>query len=241
MDVRAPRVPGLYKIEHLASGRVYIGSSADLGARLRHHRGSLNRGTHHCSILQRAWRKYGPEAFTCSVLILCSRENLHFYEQRAIDSYQAVDRNKGFNLNPTARPGRCMPHSSETRLRISQAKKGRPNGLLGKRRSPEVAAGIRARFKGRPMPPQALEAAWASSRGNKYHLGHSHSDDARARMSLKTRGEKNCHSVIRESDVPVIRARSAAGETGMRIAEDYGVHCTSIYSILNRKTWRHVP
>lgn len=54
---------GIYRISHPASGRFYIGSTVSYVARVRGHRCLLGKGKHHSSKLQRAWNKYGADAF----------------------------------------------------------------------------------------------------------------------------------------------------------------------------------
>ncbi len=67
--------PGIYAIR-LDDGRCYIGSSIDVNHRLRQHLLSLIRGSHFNKHLQRAWTKYGPFAFTMTVLEYVAREDL---------------------------------------------------------------------------------------------------------------------------------------------------------------------
>lgn len=93
---------GVYKISSEANGKVYIGSSVNITRRLRWHKAALNRGGHHSYHLQRAWDKYGPDAFKFEELILCRRCDLAEYEQAAIDGYNSHDRASGYNVSPSA-------------------------------------------------------------------------------------------------------------------------------------------
>ena len=63
--------------------------------------------------------------------------------------------------------------------------------------------------------------------------------DERGRRT-PARGEKNGYAKLKESDIPVIRARLKRGDTHKSIANDFGVSRTVIYLIKNNKTWRHV-
>lgn len=58
----------IYAITHKKSGKRYVGSSVDSHYRFIKHRCELNAGRHHCAYLQNAWSKYGPDAFSFSVL-----------------------------------------------------------------------------------------------------------------------------------------------------------------------------
>ena len=54
-------------------------------------------------------------------------------------------------------------------------------------------------------------------------------------------GSKRHGAKLTEKDIPVIRCRSANGETATSIAKDYNVGRTTIHDILTRKKWKHVP
>lgn len=54
------------------------------------------------------------------------------------------------------------------------------------------------------------------------------------------RGSKNGAARLDEATVRGIKARLAAGETLMKIAEDHGVSVTAIWHIKSGKSWAHV-
>jgi group I intron endonuclease len=55
---------GIYKIMNNINGDCYYGSSINVEKRWGRHIYELKRGSHHNSILQRAWNKYGEVNFT---------------------------------------------------------------------------------------------------------------------------------------------------------------------------------
>ncbi len=59
---------GIYIIENTKNGHRYVGSAVDLKDRFRCHRQRLCRGKHRNAHLQRAWNKYGEDAFEFEVL-----------------------------------------------------------------------------------------------------------------------------------------------------------------------------
>lgn len=59
---------GIYCIEHVDSGKKYIGSSMNISRRFTRHRSDLNHNKHHCVYLQRAVNKYGIGQFKFRVL-----------------------------------------------------------------------------------------------------------------------------------------------------------------------------
>ncbi len=66
-----PRVaanPGVYRILCTPTGSAYIGSSLDITNRWSKHRIQLRKNVHHCAHLQRAWNKYGEDAFEWHVI-----------------------------------------------------------------------------------------------------------------------------------------------------------------------------
>lgn len=59
---------GIYKIQNHISNKCYIGSSVDIYYRMKDHRQTLEKNKH-CNIkLQRAWNKYGENAFEFEVI-----------------------------------------------------------------------------------------------------------------------------------------------------------------------------
>lgn len=61
----------------------------------------------------------------------------------------------------------------------------------------------------------------------------------RARVA---RGEasRNNQSKLTAEDVRTIRKRAALGETGYKMAAEYGICTQTVYDAINRKTWRNV-
>jgi hypothetical protein len=81
---------GIYCIENLVNGKLYIGSSKNLYQRLHEHRCSLN-GKYHQNIkLQRSWTKHTEFNFTYHILEFCDFEILTIREQYYIDTLNPV-------------------------------------------------------------------------------------------------------------------------------------------------------
>lgn len=124
---------GIYAIEHVESGKVYIGSAVDFVRRWGLHRYQLRRNKHHSNYLQHAWNKYGEGAFEFRKLITCEKEDLIFWEQLFINGHKAADMVFGYNSSPTA------------------------GNSLGWRPTPEQLVNMRAGFAKRPRRPQTEE------------------------------------------------------------------------------------
>lgn len=103
---------GVYLIKHKDSDRCYVGSSKNVAYRKRSHFSALNRKEHHSVKLQRAWDKYGPDAFDFSVLLYCDEKNLLMYEQIFIDALSA--QRSGYNICKKAGSRLGIPHDVES-------------------------------------------------------------------------------------------------------------------------------
>jgi len=76
---------GIYKIENIATGDFYIGSSQDIFKRFHEHLIRLSENKHANPHLQSAWNKYGDLYFGLKILLFCKVESLLYYEQILID------------------------------------------------------------------------------------------------------------------------------------------------------------
>lgn len=214
---------GIYKIECLPTGKVYVGSAVKLITRFAVHRHALRRHKHHSSKLQNAWNKYGENAFRFEILLLCDKENLIMYEQIHIDFFDSVK--KGFNIEPIAASSLGRKHSLKTRKRLSEIRK---DAMTPERRkkigeqhkglkhSKETLAKMRKAASKIPyeirIKVQAISAA--SRRKNGYNhseatkekiriaaIGRKASAEARAKMSAVRIGMKYNVEKQRESAI----------------------------------------
>ena len=153
---------GIYQIEHVASGRKYVGSAVRMKRRLSKHRTDLRAGRHHSEKLQRAWGKYGEGAFVFSVLELVEDSLLLEREQLWIERTAAVV--EGFNVCPRAGNCRGRVLSEVHKQRLAEALRGRTRppehsaAFRGKPRTAEVRARISAAKKGVPCAPEVVAA-----------------------------------------------------------------------------------
>ena len=146
---------GIYKITHTATGRIYVGSAIIFSRRWYDHRRTLRRGTHKNPHLQRAWLKYGEQAFAFDVLeLVADPQALVGREQVWLDVLRP-----DFNLCPTA--GNCFgrPRSPETRAKISRSQRGH---LVSLEARTKIGDSSRGRVHG--LETRAKVAASAQSR-----------------------------------------------------------------------------
>lgn len=128
---------GIYAIEHVASGRIYIGASVNIPRRWKRHMNDLDAGLHRNAVLQAAWVQFGRDAFRFYVLERCERAVLQRREQEWISGLEAAV--TGFNQSPTAG---WHPHTDQSRARVSAA-------LRGRTCTPEHRAAVSRANKGR--------------------------------------------------------------------------------------------
>ena len=124
---------GVYRIDCVPTGRVYVGSSVNMRKRWTTHLRNLRAGTHTNSQLLRAFAKYGESAFSFSVIELLRKDELTAREQFWMDRLNAVE--TGFNLCPQA---------------------GTPSGRQRKTHSEETKAKIRAKRALQVITPESI-------------------------------------------------------------------------------------
>ena len=125
---------GIYRITNINTGKVYIGSSANLKHRLYCHKWELKKNKHHSFLLQRSWNKHGEEAFAFEVIEHCERDKLPEREQHWMDFYLCSNPLMGYNRSPTAGTTAGCVKTPETREKIAASKRGRTpwnKGLKG--------------------------------------------------------------------------------------------------------------
>jgi len=116
---------GVYQIRNLKNDKLYIGSAAGQRGfehRWGNHLSDLNLGRHDNSYLQRAWDKYGAEAFIFEILEMCLSEQCIEREQHYMDSLLFASCNDqrfkqlGYNILRVASSSLGYRHSDETKI-----------------------------------------------------------------------------------------------------------------------------
>lgn len=121
--------PGVYVIEHVSTGSMYVGSTGELGQRKRWHLSTLRLGKNRNAPLQRAYDEDPQLDFT--FIPTKTKEEAVAFEQQLLDHLQGDPRL--LNIAPNAKaPGLGLIRSEETRARISVAGIGRESFNKGK-------------------------------------------------------------------------------------------------------------
>lgn len=116
---------GIYMIENTKNGKVYIGQTKKLNRRKNYHFRELKRENHRNPYLQRSFNSYGREAFRFVVLENCDdSDNLTDKEQKWIDRFDSLNKEKGYNLSDPEDPTELK---EETLERMSESMRGMRN------------------------------------------------------------------------------------------------------------------
>lgn len=149
--------------------KFYVGKSIELRRRIRDHKKALRDGTHRNVLLKRAWDKYGEDAFTFTVILLCSPNEAIGKEQAALDEIRAsLGDDALFNILKDCIETRLgVKHSDETRMILSerQAENWKDQGyrvalsasLRAAQRRPDVRARNSAAQKEAQTRPDVVE------------------------------------------------------------------------------------
>lgn len=154
------RLSGVYRIKNTVNEKSYIGSAVKFSRRFWQHRIALRDGTHRNSLLQRAWSKYGEDAFLFSILEVTLPEHAVATEQVMMDYYRAAYRDYGYNICHIAGSTRGVVHSAAFRAKISAASKNmsletrEKIAIAARNRSAETLEKIASFQRGRARSPE---------------------------------------------------------------------------------------
>ena len=152
--------PGIYSINNVINGKLYIGSATSLSRRFSEHVRSLRRNGHDNPHLQNSWNKHGEDAFTFNILYFCSEVELIEVEQVFLDTYaEELGWEKLYNIARIAGSRLGVPHSEETKTLMSETRSGDGNGFAGRRHTPESIRKMRQSHLG--QTPWNLGRPWS--------------------------------------------------------------------------------
>ena len=154
------RTCGIYAIVNTVNSTSYIGSSVHIERRWALHRHELLLDQHHSRALQRAWKKYGAEAFEFRILeVVTDPLQLLTIEQGYLDATK-----RKYNCSPTAGSNFGYRHRADSRAKMSARKKGiipsiataaAADAIRGTTRSEAFKANISVKNSGRKRPDLA--------------------------------------------------------------------------------------
>jgi len=121
---------GIYMWKNLINDKCYIGSAIDLSDRLKFYfstKAMENQLKNSQSYIYHAIIKYGHSNFSLTILEYCSPEQCIERE----DFYLSSEKHE-YNILPKAGSWLGHQHSDETKIIMSEAKKGENNPMFGK-------------------------------------------------------------------------------------------------------------
>ena len=226
---------GIYQIKNIINDKIYIGSSVDIKKRFREHKRGLKNNKHCCKHLQRAYVKYGVEAFEYTIIMTCPpiKNILLFFEQHYLDIYWDGCKNC-YNICKLADSPLGYKHTQETKLKMLKnrpdisgekhpmyGRHGKDNPNTGSHRTKEQKVNISISLLGRINGP--------------------HSKECKLKISIANLGENNNRSKLTWEQVRKIRALYEIGNiTHKELATNYGVCRQTITYIISNKLWKIV-
>lgn len=135
---------GIYLITNFINGKRYVGSSDDIHARWLNHKSELRRNKHGNSYLQRAWIKYGEDAFIWQIIeYVLEPADLLKREAFWIKEYKSDERAYGYNLRSIDLVTGRQVFTAEQRLQISLRQLGKPRSQETKAKVSRAKLGVK--------------------------------------------------------------------------------------------------
>jgi group I intron endonuclease len=249
---------GIYLIINKLNGKYYVGSSKNINygstCRWRRHITALNDNYHDNDYLQRAWNKYGSEAFVFIILeeIESVKDKLLYHEQKYID---IMDRYMSYNIAPLAKGGEILKdgincaigrkHSETTKqcMRIAALKRGVSDEdkkrlsdfmiQMNKTRkgtwhhSEETRRKISESNKGKKRSEEQI------NKNRLANLGKKHTEEWKVNMSILLSGNKNPSYDTKIYTFNNVKTRELFTGTRHEFAFKFGYKNSTVNSLVN--------
>lgn len=131
---------GIYFIVNLITLKLYIGSAVYFARRRSEHFTRLAKNIHHNEHMQRAYNKYGSEAFEFIIIELVDIPDLFEREEYYIAKHRTTEEEFGYNKCAYGRGVSGKHHSEETKRKISKSNKGK---LIPQERKDRISASLK--------------------------------------------------------------------------------------------------
>jgi len=157
------QVMGVYAIINEINGNRYIGSSCDIGRRWAEHATALEHGYHHNKYLQRAYKKYGKNAFKFVLIETAgSVEQLQNAEDWFLKTLKPE-----YNMTLGVVGTFGYHHTEESKAKMSVAKQGVNHPYFGKKRPAIVCQRISDGQRGKKLTPEQCKAISERNKGKR--------------------------------------------------------------------------
>lgn len=169
----------IYRIDNLENGNFYIGQTRNtLARRFTDHKCEARRGDVNM-VLYNAMRKYGPDMFTMEDVEVIEAENkkelVELLNER--ERYHIAQLKPPYNTAPGGLGHTGVAWTEERRIRFREIMSGERNPNFGKPRSDETKLKLSEALKGRIIPDEVRQKTSQTMKGV------SKSEETRMRMS----------------------------------------------------------
>jgi group I intron endonuclease len=250
---------GVYEIVNLYDGHctAYVGSSQNIERRWVCHRSDLRLKKHRNQFLQRAWDKYGSDAFMWRVVeeiddldLLLERETFWLREYRAVGRVYNLcpvgGTTRGLRLSAEQRQAiskrqtgvKRSPMSAEHRRKIGEANRGKVRSAETRRKISEVQKGKKLSAEHRRKISEASRGRVVSEATREKlriaNTGKRHSEETKQKLSIKGRRENLSAETLRKMSESH-KGKSPSAETRRKLRE---VHRGRVLSDEHRQRLR---
>ena len=156
---------GIYFILNKTNGKVYVGQTTDFHDRWIKHKHKLRNNYHYNPHLQSAWNKYGEDSFEYHQLEHCSKEALGDCEDWWIDYFDALNREKGYNLRSGGNEHFEVSDETKEKIRIAN---------IGKKLSEETKQKLREANIGKKLSEETKKKISESLTGTERQYNARH-------------------------------------------------------------------
>lgn len=172
------RICGIYKIQNILNGKVYIGSSVHIMSRWSRHRSDLEKNRSTSIKLQLSYNKNGKDNFKFSIIEECSIDDLLIKEQFYIDLFDSY--NKGYNSVKFAGHTLGFSPTQETRDKMRKTMLER-NSFKGRKHSEETKELLRIINTGKKLSEEHKRKI--SENSSRHYLGKNLSKEHKENLS----------------------------------------------------------
>ncbi len=152
---------GIYSIENLVNGKLYIGYSVTMRKRCNEHCIDLRAGIHENPHLQMSWNKYGDSNFKFDEIVQCEEQYLCSEENYWCNLLNTHDRKYGYNQENTGqdRHIRLRPETIKKRQDVKN-ENAKKRGYFVEEK---YLIARREKWKGKPVHPNMIIASVAAN------------------------------------------------------------------------------
>jgi len=230
--VKKEKICGIYKIQNINNGKLYIGSSVNIHKRWDEHKTALRKSRHHSYKMQRAWDKYGEVNFKFEVIevFVGETKELRKLEQYYLDFFKSYDFNYGYNVSESSISSTPLPTVYEDIV----------NGkfLISKEEFDEV---IYYLCNTKLPIPKVSEFTGVHYRTiYQIYFKQNYTNVVKDMDFIhRQKGGEDCNnSILTEVEIPEIINLLLNKMFMVDIARKYNVNISTIWDIYNYKTWK---